>query len=147
MATSVWGQVRQDTIDRVGRIVPTLDDRQRWRHTPDSRSGRTDTSSIRSYTTREVQAREHVGVAGGGEREEQWAVVLTVQYLADEAVSDRIGCDHGDLIAALQPISTYPSGLRVRMVEQPEIERDDETGRVTARWPIRCTFRYAVTLV
>lgn len=147
MSTSVFGAIRDDITTRVAAIVPTLDPAQRWRHVPDGRPAGDGGLSSRQFSTREIQPREHTGVAGGGEREEVWAVVLSVQYAAEAATTDRIAADHVDLISALQPSSTYPSGLRVRAIEIPEIERDEISGRISCRWPVRCTYRYAVSLV
>jgi len=42
---------------------------------------------------------------------------------------------------------TYPAGLRVRRVEQPQMEYDTEKDRVVVTYPVVHIYRVRVTLV
>lgn len=149
---STWGTIRLDTIHRIAGapdgspagITPTFDPRLSWRHIPDTRRG--DEGRDRAFRTRD-QHDAPPRVFGAGERQHETTLIVEVRYLARELLGDLIASDHLDLIAALHATRTYPTGLRVRQVQEPELDEPDDDGRVTARYPIRHIYRVAVTLV
>ena len=150
----VWGTILQDTVERIGGaadgsprgIVPTIDAQLRWRHVPDSRIGVDDAGRDRTFRTLDPETEENT-IAGAAQVQLTWTVPIETQYLPGPGVMDRISSDWVDLVKALQPRSTYPTGLHVRAVEQPEIERDTERDRYVVRFPVRHIYRVAVTLI
>jgi hypothetical protein len=149
---STWAAIREDTIQRIAgaqdgspaAITPTADPRQSWRHVPATRQEQG--GRDRTFTDR-VEATSPPRVFGAGQLQIEHVLTLETSYLSREEVQDVIAADHLDLVAALQPRSTYPTGLRVRQVDPPDIDPVDENSRVVVRYPIRHIFRVAVTLV
>ena len=151
---SVWGTILQDTIDRIAGasdgsprgIVSTVDSKQRWRHVPDTRLDDDDAGRDRTFRTLDPETEENT-IAGAAQVQLTWTVPVEAQYLPSVGIMDRVLSDWTDLVAALQPRSTYPTGLRVRSVEQPRIERDTERDRYVVTYPVRHIYRVSVTLV
>lgn len=155
-APSAWGRIVDDTVARVKGITPTASREKRWHHAPDSRSSSTETvggAAFRLFRTVDLETGD-ARVAGGGERQEQWTLVLVATYPRIAELQALVAADHVDLIEALAPTSTY-AGVRVagvvtlcvRDVGQPEGPIDAAEGVVEVRYPIRCIWRHPVTLV
>ena len=146
MAVSAWGLILADTVELIAAITPTVDTQQAWRHIGETGLGRD-----RYFSTRESDPGEGVEVYGGGERQEQRSILLRTYYQTSPELQDRIDADHVDLISALQPTRTYPSGawgaLRVRAVGEWERDDDEDTGAITVVWPVRHIYRFGVTLI
>jgi len=140
---STWGDIREDTIARVEALVATADNRQSWRHVPDSRdpaAGRD-----RTFTTTTEYAEDPPRVFGAGEMQLDATLVLEVRYMVGPDIDDKIAADHIDLVEALQPRSTYPARLHVRSVGLPAKDEPDNN-TVTVRFPVRHIYRASVAL-
>lgn len=157
MSSSAWGRILDDTVGRIMAITPTVEPKQRWRHVPDSRASGDDQQrslgggSPRQFTSLDIDRADDAGVAGAGERQEDWTVTLRVSYLPSQGVHDMVASDFDDLVKALQATGTYPSGswgaLKVRRVGPPEGPEHGDDGEMIARFPVRCIFRRSVTLL
>lgn len=150
MALSAYGLIRDDCVSLIGAIVPTVKPELKWRLLEDSRSdmGRGE----RMYMFGEVEPSDP-SVFGAGERQEHFEVPIEVTYTARPDLHDMLAGDLYDLIQALQPSRTYPSGntwsLKVRRIgnlEGPTIDDDDDSVR-TVTYPLVLIFRYQVTLI
>lgn len=159
MATSAWEYVRQDTIGRiVGRsdlslapITPTFDSAQPWRH-PERPRKEGEGGRDREIATRRWTPRGGVKIFGAGEAQLSRDLQLEIWYSDSPDFEDRRGCDETDLVAALEPRSTYPSGswgaLYVRQVVREEIAIDEpKAGAIKVTIPIRLVWRESVTLM
>lgn len=152
-APSAWGRIIDDIVSRVADITPTASTAKRWHHLKDTKSTTTEQvggASFRQFSAVELVTGAAVRMTGGGERQEQWTVVLLATYPRVDGIQGVIAADHVDLIEALAPRSTYPSGTWgrccIRAVDDPEGPSDVEGG-VEVRFPIRVIFRHPVTLV
>lgn len=152
-APSAWGRIVDDIVTRVSDITPTATATKRWHHLRDTKATATEQvggAAFRQFSTIELATPGEARVAGAGERQEQWAAVLLVTYPRVEGLQGLIAADHVDLIKALAPRSTYPSGTWgrccVRSIGEPEGPSDSGEG-VEVRYPIRIIFRHPVTLV
>lgn len=154
-APSAWGRIVADIVERVSDITPTATATKRWHRAPDSRSSATETvggAAFRQFRTVDLETGE-ARIAGAGERQEQWTLVLVATYPRIDQLQAVVAADHVDLIEALAPTSTY-AGVRVagvvtlcvRDVGQPEGPVEAGDG-VEVRYPVRCIFRHPVTLV
>lgn len=150
MAVSAWAQVQDDTITRVEAITPTYDAPQRWRYLPPARDVEERGRDREFITDWRAGAGESV-IVGASYRQERRVLVLHTYYQDSDGVDDMIASDHVDLIEALQPTSTYPSGtwgaLRVRLVLDPEAATEDEEDGLVVSFEIDCIYRYPVTVV
>jgi hypothetical protein len=152
MASSAWGEVRADVIDRLRALVPTFAPEQRWRHLDLARA----TSDAVGGRPREWRDRTQPGgdvavaVHGSGEIQSERILVVRAHYTGGEDLDDWLEHDEDDLIAALEPRSTYPSGtwgaLMVRRVEQRGQVEVLERGVVAVEWVVRCIYRRPATL-
>lgn len=150
MASSAWGSVRADIIDRLRALVPTYAPEQRWRHVDLARA----TSDAVGGRPREWRDRSQPGgdvaVHGTGELQSERLLTIRAYYTGGEELDDWLEHDEDDLIAALAPRSTYPSGdwgaLMVRRVEQRGEAEVLERGGVAVEWVVRCIYRRPVTL-
>lgn len=156
-APSAWGRIVDDTISRVEGITPTAAASKRWHHVRDSKSTAAEQvggAAYRQFSTVELQVNDAPDrVAGGGERQEDWTLILLATYPRVPGIQGVIAADHVDLIEALSPTSTYSSvrvagvvTLCVREALAPDGPLDAGDG-VEVRYPIRCIFRHPVTLV
>ena len=151
MAVSAWGRVLADTVDRIRAITPTLAPQVRWDHVGPEKDERLIGATDREYTTRDLEVSGgDDAVAGAGYRQQRWTVSLRIAYRGADDVEDMIAADHADLVSALQPTSTYPSGtwgsLRVRRVMDLTREEDDETGLLYVEQEIEHIIRYPVSI-
>jgi hypothetical protein len=156
-APSAWGRIVEDTVSRVEGITPTATASTRWHHTKDSKCTTTEQiggGAFRQFSTVELQPNaDVVRVAGGGERQEDWTLVVLATYPRMPGIQGVIAADHVDLIAALAPTITYElvrvAGvvtLCVREVLAPDGPQEAGEG-IEVRFPVRCIFRHPVTLV
>jgi hypothetical protein len=159
MATSAWERVRQDTLCRIigssdlslSPITPTFDAGQPWR-SPERPRKEGDGGRDRELQARRWTPRGGVRVFGGGESQLSRDLQLEVWYQDSPDFEDRRACDEVDLVAALEPRSTYPSGtwgaLYVRQVIREEIATDEpKAGAIKVTYPIRLVWREPTTLV
>lgn len=152
MAVSAWGRVRADTIDLVRKITPTVQSSVLWQHIGTEMDERQVGAESREYTTRElsVPSPGDDQIAGAGQRQQRWQMQMRIVYRMTPDVDDLIGGDHVDLVSALQPSSTYPSGtwgaLRVRRVLDLERDDDLEEGVVVVRQTVEHIVRYPVSI-
>jgi hypothetical protein len=152
MSVSAWGLARDDTIDLIRAIVPTVYPGVLWQHLGADVDERAVGAESREYTTREVSLADpgEVAIGGAGQRQERYALQLRIVYRMTEYVDDMIGGDHVDLINALQPSSTYASGtwgsLRLRKVTDFIRDDDTEEGVVVVRQTVEHMVRFPVTI-
>lgn len=159
MATSAWERVRQDTIGRIignsdlslSPITPTFDSTQPWR-SPERPRKEGEAGRDRELQARSWAPRGGVQVFGGGESQLARDLKLEVWYLDSPDFEDRRHCDEVDLVAALEPRSTYPSGswgaLYVRQVVREEIATEEpKAGAIKVTIPIRLVWREPTTHV
>lgn len=146
MATSAWQYVLDDTFSDIEGITPTYDAEQLWRRIPRPRP-EGEGARDREYSARKWVNVTDVRVFGGGEDQLGRDLMVRVCYTDAPEFEDRRHCDEQDLIAALEPTSTYPSGswgaLKARRVVREAVEIDDETysGCVVVTYPIRLIWR------
>jgi hypothetical protein len=155
-APSAWGRIVDDVVSRVEGLTPTARATKRWHHVLDSKSTADEQvggSAFRQFSTVELQSASPVRVHGGGERQEEWTLVLLVTYPRIDGIQGLIAADHVDLTRVLAPTSTYSSvrvagvvTLCVREVLAPDGPTDVEHG-IEVKFPVRCIFRHPVTLV
>lgn len=152
-APSAWGRIVDDIVARVVDIHPTATAMKRWHRVVDSKATTTDQvggSAFRQFSTVELVTPGDVRLTGGGERQEQWTLVLLATYPRVDGIQGVIAADHVDLIRVLAPRSTYPSGTWgrccVRSVDDPEGPTDVDVG-VEVKYPIRVIYRHPVALV
>lgn len=152
-APSAWGRIVDDIVTRVSDIEPTATKAKRWHHVSNSKTTTTDQvggSAFRQFSTVELATGPDVRLTGGGERQEQWTVVLLVTYPRIDGIQAVIAADHVDLIEHLAPRSTYPSGTWgrccVRSVGDPDGPADSEGG-IEVKYPVKVIFRHPVTMV
>lgn len=151
MATSAFGNIVDDTIDLIAAIVPDFEATSRFSHVADSLDE--DGQGERCYTTRDAIDTEDGGVYGGGEVQKHWILPLRMVYHPRPNLLDMMQSDHKDLIEALQPSRTYPSGstwsLKIRRIDEPqgpELDDEDESIRIVT-YPVHLIFRYQLTLI
>ena len=143
--SSTWGDIREDTIARVETLRATSDPNQSWRHVPDSKA-KLGAGRDRTFTTSSDHDQDPPRVFGAGQMQMVATLVIEAVYLAGPDADDRIAADHLDLVEALQPRNTYPTGLHVRAVGLPERDEADDKNRVAVRYPVRCIYRVSVAL-
>lgn len=152
-APSAWGRIVDDIVSRVSDITPTASATKVWHRVKDSKAAPDEQvggAAFRQFSTVEGGPSGDVRVTGGGERQEHWTLTLLATYPRVDGLQGIIAADHVDLVEALAPRSTYPSGTWgrccVRSVGDPEGPSDAGAG-VEVRYPIRVIFRHPVTLV
>jgi len=146
MATSAWANVLEDTFEAIEAIDPTYDVEQCWRHIARPRK-RGDGARDREFDSL-VWKPNDVRVFGGNEDQLGRDLQIRVSYTNSEGYEDRRHSDEQDLITALEPRSTYPSGswgsLHVRRVMRESIEvfeDDQDSGHIFVIYPIRLIWR------
>jgi hypothetical protein len=155
-APSAWGRIVDDVVTRVCAITPTASSTKRWHHIRDSKvttEEQAGGSAFRQFSTLELQTSEPVRVHGGGERQEDFTLVLLVTYPRMDGIQGLVAADYVDLTRALAPTSTY-SAVRVagvvtlctRSVAPPDGPHDADYG-LEVKFQVRCIFRHPVTLV
>ncbi len=148
MASSAWGSVRADTIDRIRAIVPTHAPEQVWRHVGIERA-EADGGRPRAFRDRTERGGD-VAVHGKAELQQERHLVVRTYYSGGEDLDDWLEHDEDSLIAALEPRSTYPTGtwgaLMVRRVEQRGSVEVLERGSVAVEWTVICIYRRPATL-
>lgn len=150
-ASSAWGNVREDTIDRILAIAPTFQGSQKWRH--DTRLRSTDEEEDRGRTRQfrdDWRPGGDAAVFGSGEAQRARELILRTYYEIGPDLDDYLGHDNDDLIKALDPNGTYPSGtwgaLKVRRVLEPEGLENLGGGVAAVNWIVRLVYRRPVTL-
>ncbi len=159
MATSAWEYVRQDTLGRIvgssalslSPVTPTFESTQPWRN-PERPRKEGEGGRDREIIARRWVPRGGVQVFGGGESQLSRDLQLEVWYCDSPEYEDRRHCDEVDLVAALEPRGTYPSGtwgaLYVRRVIREEIAVEEpKAGAIKVTIPIRLVWRELTTLV
>lgn len=159
MATSAWERIRRDTLGRIigdsdlslSPIAPTFDPGQPWR-SPERPRREGEGGRDRELQARRWQARGGVQVFGGGESQLSRDLLVEVWYQDSPDFEDRRHCDEVDLVAALEPRSTYPSStwgaLYVRQVVREEIATEEpKAGAIKVTIPVRLTWREPTTQV
>ena len=144
-----WGEVVANTLAAIAAIVPTLDAEQTWRLAPRSRSAG-DGGRDREFSARRWRPMTGVRVYGGGEDQIGRDLMIEAWYTPtdDESIADRRDADERDLVAALEPQSTYPQSgtwgaLHARVLLRDQIEEADPTaaGAVKVTYPVRLIWR------
>jgi len=140
---SALGAIRDDIIALVEGITPTADARQRWSYIPRTRA----TSDRPRAFVLEVGQHDGGRFFGGGEREVHRTFTVVTVY-SGEDVDDQIEADEVDLIEALQPSSTFPSGTwgAVRVRKALPVGRKESATKVEVRFPFMCIYRYPCTV-
>ncbi len=146
MSHSALGSVLADVVTQLKAITPTVNPDQRWRYLGRTRDGEGKGSTDRAYSIRDEPGGP-VPIVGCGQRQEKRALLLRTYYLLGQDLEDRKSADHQDLISALQPRSTYPSGawgeLRVRKVGEPQ-DDDSTAGRLVVIHRVEVIYRFPV---
>jgi len=144
-AVSAFGRTLDDTIARVEAISPRVDPGQRFTYLGSTRSVTLTGTSGRQFAVSSAPSQE-ARIVGCGQRQDRRVITLTTYYLPSDDVDDRVAGDHQDLVNALEPGATYPSGswgaCKVRKVLDPTETRDEATGRVTVARGVEVTYRY-----
>ncbi len=150
-----WGECVANTLAAIAAIVPTVDSGQPWRLCQRSRAegqGGRD----REFNARRWKPISGVRVFGGGEDQLGRDLLIEVWYTPtdDEGLADRTDADSADLVAALEPQSTYPAAgawgaLHARIVLRDQIDEGEptETGAIRVTYPVRLIWREPVSHV
>lgn len=151
MSTTAWASIVADVLAELAEIAPTVDPAQRWRPIPRSRP-EGEGGRDREFTVRRWRPIGGVAVFGGGEDQLARDLLIETWYTAadDEAWADRVHADERDLVANLEPQSTYPSGsgwsLEVRRVVREAIDiGEPQNGAIRVTYPVRLIWREPVS--
>lgn len=146
MAVSAWANVIEETIEDISSFTPTYEATQKWRCIPRPRPESETGGRDREFVARRYVNAVGVRVFGGGEDQLGRTLYIDAWYTDSPEFEDRKHCDEQDLIAALEPTSTYPTGTwgqcKVRKVVREEITVEPtKGGSIKVSYPVLLIWR------